>query len=190
MMVLIALAVIAGIAMILLAALMNKQNRQAEWYTEWQKKEKDHTPIKARTILTINEVPIFLKLRKALPEHIILTQVSLSALLSSTGQVTRNKLSRYRADFVVLDKDCQVIAIIELTDESHKLQNGKTQERETMLTAADYRILRYSHIPDIEQIQRDFAAPTAPKKVIKPITTETQNLSDLPNDKNFFDQDY
>lgn len=187
---LIILAVIAGVAMILLAARMNRGKQQAERRADWHKNDKDHTPIKARALLTINELPIFLKLRKALPDHIVLTQVSLSALLSSTGQVTRNKLSRYRADFVVLDKDCQVIAVIELTDSSHKLNHGKTDEREAMLTEADYRIIRYSHAPDIEQIQRDFARIIPARKVIKSTLPETQNLSKIPSDRNFFDQDY
>lgn len=105
---LIILAVIAGIAMILIAATVNKGGRQ--------RNDRDRTPIKPRPILTITEQPLFLKLRKALPEYIVLTQVALSAILSSCGQVTRNKLNRYRADFVVLNKELQVIAIIELED--------------------------------------------------------------------------
>lgn len=186
---LIIFAVIAGIAMILIAAKMNKGNRQTLWHGE-QKNDKDHTPIKARPILTINELPVFLKLRKALPDHIVLAQVSLSALLSSTGQVTRNRLNRYRADFVVLDKDGHVIAIVELTDTSHQPQNGKTNERDTMLKEANYRIISYTHTPDIEQIQRDFSMLKPAKKVVKAQPLDALDQIKTPQDKSFFEQDY
>ncbi|GAC1374905.1 MAG: DUF2726 domain-containing protein [Aquirhabdus sp.] len=187
---LIILAVIAGIVMILIAALVNQGNRHARWRSEWKKNDKDHTPIKTRPLLTVNELPIFLKLRKALPDHIILTQVALSALLSSTGQVTRNRFNRYRADFVILDKEAHVVAIIELNDESHKLQNGKVDERHAMLTEANYHVIRYSHTPDIEQIQRDCTPIKSARKVIKPTSSQAQNqIKPLP-DKNFFEQDY
>ena len=190
MMTLIIMAGIACIAMILIAALVNKGNRQAKWHSEWKKNDKDHTPIKTRPILTINELPIFFKLRKALPDHIVLTQVALSSLLSTTGQVTRNRFNRYRADFVVLDKEGYVVGIIELNDESHKPQNGKVDERQAMLTEANYRVIRYSHTPDIEQIQRDFATKKTSKKVIKLTSSETQNQIKKPQEKSFFEQDY
>lgn len=185
---LIILAVVAGIAMILIAALVNQGNRHARWRSEWKKNDKDHTPIKTRPILTVNELPIFIKLRKALPDHIILTQVALSALLTSTGQVTRNRFNRYRADFVVLDKDGHVVAIIELNDPSHQLQIGKADERRAMLTEANYQVIQYTHTPDIEQIQRDFAPKQSARKVIKPITSETHIKT--PQEKSFFEQDY
>jgi very-short-patch-repair endonuclease len=153
---LIILAIIAGTAMILIAATVNTVGRQSN--------SKEHTPLKARPILNITEQPVFLKLRKALPEHIVLTQVALSAILSSCGQVTRNKLNRYRADFVVLNKELQVIAIIELEDPSQKRPENQKNDCSNMLKEANYRVIRYSHTPDIDQIQRDFASFSASRK--------------------------
>lgn len=186
---LIILALIAGFAMILIAALANKGIRKRNG--ERHNNDKEHTPIKARSILTINEQPIFLKLRKALPDHIVLTQVALSALLSTTGQVTRNKFNRYRADFVVLDKDCKVLAIVELNDASHhQMQIGSITERDAMLAEANYRIIRYSHTPDIDQIQRDFITPAASKKIIKPAIPINQPPNKPSDGDSFFDNDY
>jgi len=179
---LIILAVIAGIAMILIAATANKGDRQ--------KKDKDHTPIKSRPILSITEQPLFLKLRKALPEYIVLTQVALSSILSSSGQVTRNKLNRYRADFVILDKDLQVLAIVELEDPSHKGPEHKSNDRNSMLKEADYRVIRYTHTPDMDQIRRDFSTIVLSQTPTQspPSTIPSKRVTSAED--SFFDHDF
>ncbi|NUL20578.1 hypothetical protein HUN27_27545, partial [Agrobacterium tumefaciens] len=45
-------------------------------------------PIKGKRIITMNEQPTFLKLREALPEHIILAQVAFSAFMTAHGYTT------------------------------------------------------------------------------------------------------
>ena len=187
---LIIFAVFAGIAMILIAAKMNKGNRQAQWHADSHNNDKDHTPIKARPILMVNEIPLFLKLRKALPDYIVLTQVALSAILSSSGQVTRNKLNRYRADFVILDKDFRVLAIIELENPSQNAVEIKKQDRNAMCKEANYHVIHYAHTPDIEQIQRDFSNIGLPRQTEKLSKSTLPSKQTVLSEENFFDHDF
>ena len=64
----------------------------------------ERNPIKGKRIITMNEQPTFLRLREALPEHIVLAQVAFSAFMTAKGYATRNLFNRKVADFVVLDK--------------------------------------------------------------------------------------
>ncbi len=61
-------------------------------------------PLKGKRIITMNEQPTFMKLKEALPEHIILAQVAFSAFMTAQGYATRNLFNSKVADFVVLDK--------------------------------------------------------------------------------------
>lgn len=113
-------------------------------------------PIKPKRILTLNEQPTFNRLREALPQHIILAQVAFSALITTKDYATRNRFNRKIADFVVLDKAYNVIAVVELDDSSH---NGREQEdanRDAMLHEAGYKVIRYKRTPNYEQVIADF----------------------------------
>jgi very-short-patch-repair endonuclease len=120
--------------------------------------------VRARCILTINEQPTYLRLKKALPEHFILTQVSHAALLSCTAPATRLKSLQCRADFVVLDNKFKVVAIIDLDDASHKATSNRNLNRNLLLQQAGYKIITYTSTPDIEVIKADFhtAVPSFP----------------------------
>ncbi|WP_026470763.1 DUF2726 domain-containing protein [Alkanindiges illinoisensis] len=122
-------------------------------------KGKNQTPIKAKRVLTMNEQPTFNRLREALPDHIVLAQVSFGALLSTTGQATRNRFNRKIADFVVLDKSFNVVAVVELDDKSHKGKEQQDAERDAMLKEAGYRVIRYPRTPDLDKVKADFAPP-------------------------------
>jgi len=72
------------------------------------------------------EQVFFHRLKDALPEKILLAQVSMSALLGvrKTGndsyQMQFNEISRKYVDFVVCNQDFSVVAVIELDDSSHQ----------------------------------------------------------------------
>lgn len=148
--ILIIIVVIAFIAFAVIAASANKGKSA---------KGKNETPIKAKRVLTMNEQPTFNRLREALPENIVLAQVSFGALLSTTGQATRNKFNRKIADFVVLDKSFNVVAVVELDDKSHKGKEKQDAERDAMLIEAGYRVIRYPRTPDLDKVKADFSQP-------------------------------
>lgn len=114
------------------------------------------TPIKAKRLLTANEQPTFSRLVEALPEYVIFAQVSFSAIITSTGQSTRNKFNRKMADFVVCDKAFNVVAVVELDDSSHNGREEKDADRDALLKEAGHKVIRYKQTPDKEQIRKDF----------------------------------
>jgi very-short-patch-repair endonuclease len=127
---------------------------------------------KRRWVLSKNEAAMYHRLLQALPNHVILAQVSFGALLTARRTATRNRFDRKIADFVVCDKAMQVLAIIELDDSSHRGREDKDAARDKLLVDAGYRVIRYPKIPNIDKVQADFApAPVvevASVKVEKP----------------------
>lgn len=113
------------------------------------------TPIKAKPVLTMNEQPTFNRLKDALPEYSVLAQVSFSAMITSTGQATRNRFNRKMADFVICDKAFNVVAVVELDDSSHKGREDKDAERDEMLKEAGLKVIRYKRTPSTEQVRKD-----------------------------------
>ena len=103
-----------------------------------------------------NEQPTFLRLREALPEHIVLAQVAFSAFMTASGYATRNLFNRKVADFVVLDKQFNIVAIVELDDSSHKGKEDKDADRDALVAEAGFRVIRYKRTPDLEQVRADF----------------------------------
>jgi len=105
---------------------------------------------KRKAALTEREQGMYWRLREVLSErtHVVLAQVSFSALLSSRQQATRNTFNRKTADFVVFTKAFEVVAVIELDDASHRGREKEDAEREQLLTDAGYRVIRFKNIPD------------------------------------------
>ncbi len=114
------------------------------------------TTIKGKRIITMNEQPTFLRLREALPEHFVLAQVAFSAFMTASGYATRNLFNRKVADFVVLDKQFNIVAIVELDDSSHKGKEDKDADRDALVAEAGFRVIRYKRTPDLEQVRADF----------------------------------
>jgi very-short-patch-repair endonuclease len=84
--------------------------------------------------------------------------VSFSALLSATSQADRNSFNRKMADFVVCNKAFEVLAVIELDDSSHNGKEDEDGKRDELLKKAGYNVMRYKHVPNIDDVKRDIAA--------------------------------
>lgn len=106
--------------------------------------------------LTMNEQPMFNRLRKTLePEYVVLAQVSFNALVWARSQAVRNRFNRKMADFVVCDQGFNVIAVVELDDSSHKGNEDKDAERDLLLNEAGITVFRYPFTPDASKILQD-----------------------------------
>lgn len=105
---------------------------------------------KKKAALTEREQGMYWRLREVVSErtHVVLAQVSFSALISSRQQATRNTFNRKTADFVVFTKAFEVVAVIELDDASHRGREKEDAERARLLTDAGYRVIRFKNIPD------------------------------------------
>ena len=134
------------------------------------------SPIKGKRIITMNEQPTFIKLREALPEHIILAQVAFSAFMTAQGYATRNLFNRKVADFVVLDKAFNIVAIVELDDSSHKGKEKIDAERDALIREAGFRVVRYKRTPELAKIHADFniATISLAQVSIEPNSTKTR----------------
>lgn len=138
------LLLIIGICLFVVGLLMKKTGNK-----------KGTGKIFAKELLTKNEQPMYFRLVEALPEHVVLAQVSFSALLTTRDMTARNRFDRKIADFVICTKAFKVIAAIELDDSSHNGRESKDAERDQLLTNAGYRVLRYKRVPDIDKLRAD-----------------------------------
>ncbi|HET7730146.1 MAG TPA: DUF2726 domain-containing protein [Usitatibacter sp.] len=95
------------------------------------------------------EQALYWRLVEALPECVILSQVTFSRFMKpDTGglaprreyQALRNRVSQKTADFLVCLKDFTVVAAIELDDSSHV--ESLDRQRDELLRAAGIAVLR------------------------------------------------
>ncbi|MDM1718499.1 DUF2726 domain-containing protein [Acinetobacter towneri] len=110
-----------------------------------------------KPMMTAFERRMFMRLKQAFPEHHILAQVAFSALITNSHYKIRALFNRKVTDFVILNADMQVIAIIELDDPSHIGKEQEDAERDAMFHEAGYRVVRYTEIPSIRQLQSDLS---------------------------------
>ncbi|WP_227548645.1 DUF2726 domain-containing protein [Acinetobacter sp. ANC 4173] len=108
-----------------------------------------------KPLITAFEQKMFVRLNEALPEHHILAQVAFSALITSNNFKIRQQFNRKVTDFVVLNRDMKVIAIVELDDPSHIGKEDEDRQRDLMLTEAGYTVFRYTSIPSARELRKD-----------------------------------
>ena len=125
------------------------------------------SPLKRRGILNISEQITLMRLKAVLPRHTVLAHVSFNALLTTKFAHTRRKYQGLVADFVVLDQQHQVLAIIEIADESYVNRLQQKHYQDSLLELAGYRVLRYSAIPTEQELREDLIpdlfAPATPR---------------------------
>lgn len=108
-----------------------------------------------KRVITPFESKMYARLISAFPQHHVLAQVAFSALITSQNYKVRNQFNRKVTDFVLLDKNCNVVAVIELDDPSHIGKEQEDAARDAMLQEAGYRVLRYTSIPSVSALQKD-----------------------------------
>lgn len=145
---------LAAVAAVAIAAKIPKGNAKAKKGT-----------FGARTLATVNEQNMYWRLVDAFPpsQYIVLVQVSFGALLTAKGGANRNSFSQKIADFVLTDKAFKVLAAIELDDKSHNGKEKQDAERDAMLIAAGYKVLRYAKMPDVGTLRADLAGKSEPE---------------------------
>lgn len=115
-----------------------------------------------KEFLTQNEQEFFLRLKRALPDHHVFTQVAMGSLLNPSVPRAdpdynriRNRFAQKIIDYVVLDENLKVVALIELDDRTHV--EKKDADRDAMTAAAGYKTIRYQSKtkPSVERIHAD-----------------------------------
>ncbi|MDD3182593.1 MAG: DUF2726 domain-containing protein [Alphaproteobacteria bacterium] len=128
---------VAALLLILFMSAVISRHQKSLWLNK----------LKKRNILTPPEQRFYRVLKTALPDKIILAQVSFNALITAKGRSVRARFNRLYADFVICSAhDFSVIAIVELDGETHQTDEGKLKDakRDRILTRAGYRIERFS----------------------------------------------
>ncbi|MCL6232132.1 MULTISPECIES: DUF2726 domain-containing protein [Acinetobacter] len=122
---------------------------------EGDSKQQD-SALKQRAIFNINEQLTYTRLKEILPKHTILAHVSFDALLTTKYYRTRNKYRNMVADFVVLDEQHQILAIVALDDPMVLKRMQQSQYQDALLALAGYRVIRYDDVPEYVQLREDF----------------------------------
>lgn len=111
----------------------------------------------SKRFITRFESKMFHRLKEAFPEHHVMAQVAFSALITNDNLKIRSKFNRKVTDFVLLDREFKVIAIIELDDPSHIGRELEDAKRDAMFYEAGYTVYRYTDIPNVKCLRKDIA---------------------------------
>ena len=115
----------------------------------------------SKQLLTPNELEFFNRIKEALPEYLIFVQVSFGAMLNvkvsglyPNHPKHRNAFAQKMADFVVCNKNVQIVALIELDDKTHDKENDA--KRDAMLIEAGYVVIRWNskNKPSVAEIRK------------------------------------
>jgi len=122
-------------------------------------------PFQKRKLITATETVLFERLRQALPDHYIFTQVQLSQLVAikkgHSFKMWFSRISQMSVDFVIADEFLNTIAAVELDDKSHYSDEDRHKadaKKDKVLTAAGIRVVRWrcEIMPSVEQIALTF----------------------------------
>ncbi|MCQ4240507.1 DUF2726 domain-containing protein [Stutzerimonas stutzeri] len=122
-------------------------------------------PFQKRKLITATETVLFERLRQALPNHYIFTQVQLSQLVAikkgHSFKMWFSRISQMSVDFVIADEFLNTVAAVELDDKSHYSDEDRHKadaKKDKVLTAAGIRVIRWrcEIMPSAEQIALAF----------------------------------
>lgn len=127
---------VAALFLILLSSTVISRYRESLWLNKLRK----------RKILTPTEQRFYRTLKAALPDQVILAQVSYNAFITAKSRSVRARFNRLYADFVICNAhDFSVIAIVELDDPTHRTEEGKRKDkkRDKILNNVGYKTARF-----------------------------------------------
>jgi hypothetical protein len=141
---------------------------------------------KARRLLTDNELEFFGRLTRALPDHCIFPQVSMTALLEASSadkkqaHSDRLRIAQQRADYVVCDTSCNVVAVVELDDRTHS--RAKDETRDGRLKQGGIRTVRFQSRdkPTVDTIRATVLPPSTTDSIR---TTPSEQRAGKPIDE-------
>jgi very-short-patch-repair endonuclease len=145
-----ALLVIATIAILVAASLRPKKPSKLKSLSQLK--------LQPRRPLTQREQQMFFRLTETLTDCIVLAQMPLSSLLTTSDRQDRNRFDRKVADFLICTKTFTPIAVIELDDPTHNNKAAKDADRDAMLKNAGYQTIRYRDYPSPAQLRQDIEA--------------------------------
>jgi hypothetical protein len=131
---------------------------------------KSDTAYRPCRLQTENEIEFFGRITQAVPEYRVFVQVSMAALIEPAFDKTRRNnrqwwsafgaISQQRVDYVVADRNMNIIAVIELDDRSHDTKKEKDYLRDLRLHRAGIQTIRYTskHKPEVFRLRSELLA--------------------------------
>lgn len=155
-------------------------------YRNLRTKQPSDSALRQRAVFNHDEHLTFTRLKEILPDAHILAHVSFDALVTTKLPRTRRKYQTMFADFVILDKDCRVIAIVVLGHLDFGKRAQQAAYQDNVLNVAGYRVIRYAAIPEYQQLREDFLVDASSMQQdthfdVAEARTETRSLSDYFN---------
>ncbi len=146
-------------------------------YKGLKHKQPSDSALRQRAVFNTFEQLTFTRLKEIFPEANVLAHVSFDALLTTKFPRTRRKYQRLFADFVLLDKDCRVLAVIALGDAMTTRRRHATIDQDALLDAAGYRIIRYQQVPEYQQLREDFLTEYSNMQTLPESEQQTEKLN-------------
>lgn len=105
------------------------QQKYLKTIKENQYNDYSYTRFKKKDVLTIAEKQFYNILKKYIRnEYLIIPQAVLSSFIDCNEFMYRNKINRKTVDFIIVDRQFNVICAIELDDRSHDKYNRKKRD--------------------------------------------------------------
>ncbi len=125
-------------------------------YKGLNRKQQSDSALRQRAVFNTYEHLTFTRLKEILPSYNVLAHVSFDALLTTKYPHTRRKYEKMFADFVVLDSELRVVAIVVIGEWISTKRSKAAHYQDALLEAADYKVLRYHDVPEYQQLRDDF----------------------------------
>ncbi|WP_425952973.1 DUF2726 domain-containing protein [Ralstonia pseudosolanacearum] len=115
-------------------------------------------------LLTEHERTLFWRLSEAVGKDLIVApQVVFGAFLKVKGSLlidknkARHAVAHNRGDFIICDKDFEVVAVVELDDSTHDKRDQKSldRRRDELMKTVGVRAIRYRRMPEVSKIRAD-----------------------------------
>lgn len=117
-----------------------------------EKKPRGRLHVRPRALLTPMEHQLYVRLRAARPELTVFCKVALSALVTTTTR-ERVRLRHRLADFVLVDAEFHVVAVVEL-DEGEQLERHVVGETvKSLLSAAGFVVVELMGLPEADALE-------------------------------------
>lgn len=124
--------------------------------------EPERYPFEQTRPLSEAEQVLYWRLRKVLPDQVILAQVALSRIVRvEKGHDFRawlNRINRMTVDFLVCLPDGTIVAAIELDEPSHDVDERMLADakKSKALESAGIKLLRFRGIPSEQELHKAF----------------------------------
>lgn len=146
-------------------------------YKGLKHKPPSDSALRQRAVFNTFEQLTFTRLKDIFPEANVLAHVSFDALLTTKFPRTRRKYQKLFADFVLLDKDYHVMAIIGLGDSISTRHAHSNIDQDALLDAAGYRIIRYQQVPEYQQLREDFLTEYAEMQTLPESDQQNEKMN-------------